>query len=118
MKQIIVIRKDLQMRKGKMIAQGAHASMASILSKDRQILDDPRVNEWLSGSFTKVCVYVSSEEELEEIFDHANQSGLLCSMIVDSGKTEFNGIPTKTAVAIGPDTHEKLLPVTGHLKLL
>jgi len=26
-KQVIVLRKDLQMRKGKMIAQGAHASM-------------------------------------------------------------------------------------------
>ena len=32
-KQVIVIRKDLNMRKGKMIAQGAHASMKVILDE-------------------------------------------------------------------------------------
>lgn len=32
-KQVIVMRKDLNMRKGKMIAQGSHASMAVILDE-------------------------------------------------------------------------------------
>jgi PTH2 family peptidyl-tRNA hydrolase len=31
-KQVIVMRKDLNMRKGKMVAQGAHASMAAVLN--------------------------------------------------------------------------------------
>ena len=35
-KQVIVIRKDLNMRKGKMVAQGAHASMAAILNLARR----------------------------------------------------------------------------------
>lgn len=32
-KQVIVMRKDLGMRKGKMIAQGAHAAMKALLDR-------------------------------------------------------------------------------------
>lgn len=39
LKQIIVMRNDLNMRKGKMIAQGAHASIVLYP-------DDDRVIEW------------------------------------------------------------------------
>ena len=35
-KQVIVLRKDLNMRKGKMVAQGAHASMAALLGTARR----------------------------------------------------------------------------------
>ena len=34
-KQVIVMRRDLNMRKGKMVAQGAHASMAVLLNAGR-----------------------------------------------------------------------------------
>ena len=120
MKQMIVIRKDLGMRKGKMVAQGAHASMAAILSKDEDgvILDDYRVLRWLEGAFTKVCVSVNSEEELLELHKKAQQEGMLTALITDSGLTEFQGVPTNTAIAIGPDTYERCASVTGHLKLL
>lgn len=115
MKQIIVMRKDLNMRKGKMIAQGAHASMkATILH-----LEDPRVQSWLNdGRFTKIAVYVNSEEELIQVRNNAVESGIICEEIIDSGKTEFNGIPTRTCLGVGPDTHENLEPITGHLRLL
>lgn len=114
MKQIIVLRKDLKMRKGKMIAQGAHASMKATL----QHLDDPRVKEWLSGPFTKIAVSVDSEAEFDELKEKAIEADLICEEIIDAGRTEFNGVPTKTALGIGPDTHENLFPITGHLKLL
>lgn len=114
MKQIIVIRKDLKMRMGKAVAQGAHASMAVAVNN----MKDPRVTFWLSGKFTKVVVYVNSEEELLKVYDEALARGLLASLIVDEGLTEFKLVPTKTAVAIGPDFPEKLTPVTGHLPLL
>ncbi len=111
-KQIIILRKDLNMRKGKMVAQGAHASMKVVL----QNMDDPRVKEWLSGKFAKICVSVDSEYELLEIRKEA--ASWLTALIMDSGLTEFGGVPTYTAVAIGPDTSDKIDPVTGHLKLL
>lgn len=114
MKQIIVLRKDLNMRKGKLVSQGAHASMKATLLH----LDDPRVKEWLNGAFTKIAVSVDSEEEMLILRDKAIEAGLICEEIIDSGKTEFNNVPTRTALGIGPDTHENLLPITGNLKLL
>ena len=136
MKQVIVMRKDLNMRKGKMVAQGAHASMAAMLTKShntniyripgspvdlnaRVILLDDAMDEWLNGPFTKICVGVDSEEELIEIFEKAVAAGIInCSLINDRGLTEFNGVPTKTCAAIGPADPELIDTITGHLKLL
>lgn len=114
MKQIIILRKDLNMRKGKMIAQGAHASLKATLEN----LQDPRVVKWLENSFTKIAVSVNSEEEFDALKDKAIEAGLIVAEIIDNGLTEFGGIKTKTALAIGPDTNENLSPVTGELKLL
>jgi PTH2 family peptidyl-tRNA hydrolase len=114
MKQIIVMRKDLNMRTGKMIAQGAHASMKATLEN----LEHQNVKEWLSGPFTKIAVSVNSEEELFEIINKAKEAGLITALITDAGRTEFNGVPTNTCIAVGPASHEDLLPITGHLKLL
>lgn len=128
-KQIIVMRKDLNMRKGKMCAQAAHASMAVLLKAGHLNLI-PGVEgrfemavfgpwrEWLGGAFTKICVSVDSEAELDAVYEAARQAFLPCALITDSGATEFGGIPTKTCCAIGPAKAEDLQPITGHLKLL
>jgi|SRR6056297_2705152 len=114
MKQMIVMRKDLNMRKGKMVAQGAHASMKATLLN----LNHLSVKEWLNGKFTKIAVSVDSEEELLAVLQKARDAGLIAELVTDAGLTEFNGVPTNTCIAVGPATHEELLPVTGHLKLL
>jgi PTH2 family peptidyl-tRNA hydrolase len=124
-KQVIVMRKDLNMRRGKMIAQGAHASMKVLLDR-RQASDattttialTPALAQWLEGRFTKVCVYVRSEDELMAIYEQALAAGLLAALIVDAGVTEFGGIPTRTCCAIGPDWAEAVDLVTGALPLL
>ena len=122
-KQVIILRKDLNMRKGKLVAQGAHASMGAILSLckqdgDKLVLEmDERVKPWLTGRFKKICVYVNSEEELLQIYNTALTNGLVCSIIKDSGLTEFHGVPTLTAVAVGPDREDKIDEVTKHLPL-
>ena len=134
-KQVIVMRKDLKMRKGKMVAQGAHASMAVFFNKFREFTwglykgiprsiatgvsldtNDP-VIDWCANSFTKICVYVNSEEELLEVFEKAKQAELPCALIRDSGKTEFKE-PTYTCCAIGPWYGEKIDHITKGLKLL
>ena len=129
-KQVIVLRKDLNMRKGKMVAQGAHASMAAILSlsenfkyeaENKQYLKlelDDRSRDWLTGNFKKICVSVDSEAELLTLYQKAKEKGILTSLILDSGATEFKGIPTYTAVAIGPDFNEVVDQITENLKLL
>lgn len=114
MKQIIIMRTDLGMRKGKMIAQGAHASLGATLPNQ----NDPRVKEWLVESFKKICVRADSLEHISELYVQAARAGLITCLITDSGLTEFAGEPTVTCLAIGPDTDENLDPVTGHLRLL
>ncbi len=76
------------------------------------------VLSWVNGQFTKVCVGVETEDELIAIYQTAWISGLPCSLIYDSGLTEFGGVSTATAVAIGPAPAEKIDPITGALKLL
>lgn len=127
-KQVIVMRTDLNMRKGKMIAQGSHASMKTILNLMQDLPsekettlhygDHEAMSDWLNGQFTKVCVQVKSEAELQEIYDKAKQAGLICSLITDAGHTEFGGVPTKTCCAIGPNWSSEIDPITSHLSLL
>lgn len=123
-KQVIVIRRDLKMRRGKEIAQGAHASMAALL-QGLTIDEDgavrlqvwPEARQWLQGAFTKIAVKVQSEEELLAVRDKAVEAGIPHALIQDAGRTEFHGVPTYTALAVGPASAEQLAPVTGDLKL-
>ena len=105
------------MRKGKMIAQGAHAVMKVFFDRSFSFLSEPDVSEWVSGAFTKICVYVESKEELLDIYDAALTRDIPCSLIKDAGKTEFKE-PTFTAVAIGPAKSEIIDKITGELPLL
>lgn len=136
-KQILVVRKDLNMRKGKIASQCAHASMKAILD---YMVDDTTYNspmqekeikvkhlwldkgtpieDWINGRFTKICVSVDSEAELLEVYNNAKSVGLICALITDAGLTEFNGVPTKTCCAIGPAWSDEVDKITGHLKLL
>jgi PTH2 family peptidyl-tRNA hydrolase len=129
-KQVIVVRKDLKMRKGKIGAQCAHAAMAVVMNEmDKEalagekelwglILDiDEPLYYWLNGIFTKVVVSCNSEEELLELYEQAKDRELLCSLIQDAGNTEFNGVPTYTCIAIGPDEGAIIDEITGDLPL-
>lgn len=113
MKQVIIIRKDLNMNRGKEIAQGAHASMKATLEN----MDDPRVKEWLDGIFKKIALVVNSEEEMLELYKTAQSKNMICSLIEDSGLTQFHGVKTKTCIAIGPDKEDVIDEICGHLKL-
>ena len=128
-KQVIVMKKfpkDRNLRTGKYVAQGAHASLGALLSlgkfdKERMSLtislDNPFVYEWVIGRFTKIAVYVETDDELAAIYNKAKEEGIAASIITDAGLTEFNGVPTLTAVGIGPDDSDKVDKITGHLPL-
>ena len=124
-KQVIVMRKDLNMRKGKMIAQGAHASLKVLTDRRSHVDDDtfaieltPAIKAWLTGRFTKVCVSVDSEEALDAVVARAKASNIPVALIVDAGKTEFHGVPTKTCCAVGPAWTDEVDAITGELPLL
>ncbi|MBB3752469.1 PTH2 family peptidyl-tRNA hydrolase [Mycolicibacterium sp. BK634] len=128
MKQMIVMRTDLRntdnekVRTGKLIAQGAHASLGAVakylLHPHEGREQRGKIIEWLGGPFTKICLAVDSEEQLLEVYNAAKAAGLITSLITDNGQTEFGGVQTITCCAIGPDTNENLDPITGGLKLL
>ena len=118
------MRKDLNMRKGKMIAQGAHASLKVLLDvADRtdvavRIPLTEAMAAWIGGRFTKVCVSVDSEAELEAVVARARAAGVPCALIIDAGATEFHGVPTPTCCAVGPAWTEDVDAITGELALL
>jgi PTH2 family peptidyl-tRNA hydrolase len=127
-KQVIVIRRDLKMRRGKEVAQGSHASMAFLTDGARKgflkfifncikIWFHKPTREWLKTSYAKVCVRVDSESQLMEVYNKARTMGLHSNLIIDSGRTEFNGVATPTAIAIGPDDAAKIDRVTASLEL-
>ena len=123
-KQVIVLRKDLNMRKGKMVAQGAHASMKVFLDRgltyDYQLHAEltPDMVEWVEGKFAKIVLGVESEEELLAVYEQAQEADIPTALITDDGRTEFHGEPTHTAVAVGPAKAEDIDPITGSMKLL
>lgn len=130
-KQVIVFRKDLNVRKGKFAAQIAHASLKvfldlcipfeSILTYKKlqfRYKKDSAWDNWLNGRFTKIVVSCDGESELIELYEKAKKEKLPCSLIVDAGLTEFHGVPTKTCIAIGPAYSEDIDKITGNLKLL
>jgi PTH2 family peptidyl-tRNA hydrolase len=126
-KQVILIRKDLTMRRGKEIAQGSHASMALLVEQLTQAgFDESKTQDfhislsdvekaWLSRGMAKVCLRVNSEQELLHFHQQALDAGLTSHLIQDSGRTEFKGQPTYTACAIGPDDVHKIDAITGQL---
>lgn len=131
-KQVIVVRNDLKMGRGKMSAQVAHASMKIFFDRIEEIYHDarmdkpyrmnieditPKMKEWIEGIFTKVVVGCDDEKHLLELKNEAEKMGLPVSLIKDAGLTVFKE-PTYTCIAIGPDESDKIDEVTGHLKLV
>ena len=122
-KQVILVRKDLKMRRGKEIAQGSHAAMQFLVEQLRQqrgqYSRDVRLSEaqtqWIDLGMAKVCLRVNSEDELLDRHRQATDKGLTSFLIRDSGRTEFGGIPTLTCCAIGPDESDSIDDVTGDL---
>ena len=118
-KQVLVYRRDLKMRKGKIAAQCAHASMAVFFRRKRASLSelviplDGPMAEWSTRRFAKICLSLADETELLAAYEAARAAGLPCALITDAGRTEFHGVPTRTAIAIGPAANEEIDAITG-----
>ncbi len=124
LKQVIVMRTDLNIGRGKMVAQGAHASGMFLVSRLMELASDyhakvpPEETRWISEGMTKICVGVDSEAELLSIAAKAHEAGLRVHLITDAGRTDFGGIPTRTSLAIGPNDATAIDAITRHLRLL
>ena len=127
-KQVLIWRDDLKVRTGKKMAQSAHAGLAWLTRRIQKISEqqdhDPdywHISnlcseaewKWINGSFAKVVLAVDNENDLLQIYKEAKEAGIITELIVDSGLTEFDGVPTATCVGIGPDYADKIDALTG-----
>ena len=111
-KQVVVIRKDLNLSIGKIAVQVAHASLAAY-SKTGKIIKD----NWEREGAKKVVLGVNSETELKNLYEKSKRRGITAVLIKDAGLTEIPA-GTITALAIGPEKSELVDKITGNLPLL
>lgn len=114
-KQVIVVRQDLEMGKGKLAVQVAHAAVEGYIKASKY--KPEWVKEWLKQGQKKVVVKVGSLEELLNIFNEARKHNLPTSIIKDAGKTQLKP-GTITCIVLGPAPSRILDKITGKLKLL
>src|ERR1051325_802982 len=107
-KQVIVVRHDLQMNKGKFAVQAAHASLAAA----KKASDDWLV-AWDEEGSCKICLQANDLVHLFEINNAAKKTGLPVALITDAGVTCFEGKPVTTCLAIGPADAKEIDKITG-----
>ena len=113
-KQVIVVRTDLDMGKGKIAAQVGHAC---VLGAEHVRKSNPTwFDQWWAGQ-EKVVVKVSGIKELQEVKRHAIDLNLPWSEVSDAGHTQL-APGTTTCISIGPAPEDLIDKVTGDLKLL
>jgi len=117
-KQAIVLRSDLGMGKGKLVAQGSHASVAAFQKcVEKGGPTERDALQWSEQGSEKIVLKVPGERELRLVFAAAVKRKLQAVLIIDAGHTQVPaGSPT--AVAIGPAEEKEIDAVTGELKLL
>ena len=112
LKQVILVRQDLKMPRGKLAAQVGHACIEAMLGSSKE-----KVNRWKRQGYKKVVLKVKDEKELLEYQKLAKKAKLTTALIRDAGKTVLKP-GTITCLGIGPDYEEKIDKVTGNLKIL
>ena len=114
-KQVIVVRTDLKMSRGKIAAQTGHAAVSAAEEARKKCSDWWKA--WIAEGQCKIAVRAESEQELLELEEKAKQSKLPTALIVDRGLTELPP-DTMTCLGIGPAPSTQIDAITGKLPLL
>ena len=113
-KQVIVVRTDLDMGKGKIASQVGHAC---VLGAEHVRKSNPEwFSEWWVGQ-EKVVLKVGNLKELEQVKQDAIELNIPLSEVTDAGHTQI-APGTTTCISIGPAPEESIDKITGDLKLL
>ena len=111
-KQVILVREDLKLPKGKLAAQSSHASVDATLKSDKKIID-----LWKKEGGKKIVLKIKDEKELFKYKQMAEDAGIKTALITDAGHTVVEP-GTITCLGIGPDEERKIDSVTGNLKMM
>ncbi|MBO6274514.1 MAG: aminoacyl-tRNA hydrolase [Methanobrevibacter sp.] len=112
MKQVMVVRTDLKMGKGKIAAQCCHGSIGAYKRTAPE-----KIKKWENEAYAKVVCKVGSLEELLEIKKQIAQRNISHFLVVDAGRTQIT-TSSVTVLGNGHDEDEIIDEVTGDLKLL
>ncbi|XP_074594935.1 peptidyl-tRNA hydrolase 2, mitochondrial-like [Brevipalpus obovatus] len=113
-RMVLVVNSGLNMQKGKVASQCAHAAVDVYI---KSLLKDPtKVNQWQELGCTKIVCRAENDSKLEELKNLAKSKGLVASLVRDSGQTQI-APGSKTVLGIGPDRQSLLSEVTGGLRL-
>ncbi len=112
-KLVLLVRTDLDMGRGKIAAQAAHAAVMAVLAT-RGSRD---CAAWLGEGQPKVVLRVSGEEELSRLAAAGRAAGLPVELVRDAGRTQ-QAPGTPTCCAIGPAESSRIDALTGSLSLL
>lgn len=113
-KQVIILRKDLKMTKGKAAAQASHAAVASAIKSMRE--RQKEFSLWWRNGQTKIILAVDSEEELLNLEAKLQRTGVILAKINDAGRTQLPP-GTTTALGVGPHAQKDVERITSSLKL-
>lgn len=109
---MIVVNEALNLPRGKLAAQVAHAAV------DAFIRASPKARDaWLKVGMPKVVLRGSSAEEIVALAEQANRAGLPVAVIADAGRTVVTA-GTITCIGIGPADTREIDPITGDLSLV
>ena len=111
-KQVILVRKDLKLPKGKLAAQVAHASVEAVLKSDKDM-----VKKWRAEGMMKIVLNVADEKELKKYLQQAKDQGLVTALITDAGRTVVEP-GTVTCLGVGPDRVEMIDTITEKLTIV
>jgi len=112
MKQVIVIRSDLDMSNGKLAGQAAHAAVKAAANTPRDL-----TSKWHDKhKQTKIVLEVESEEAIRNLAADAATEDIPHAVIEDAGHTELDP-GTVTTIGIGPADIDRIDSITGHLPL-
>jgi PTH2 family peptidyl-tRNA hydrolase len=114
-KQVIVMRTDLKMGKGKIAAQASHAAVSA--AQEARKHHRAWLIAWLDEGQRKVVVKVSNEADLLQLKEQAGRMRLPCALVYDRGLTQLPP-DTLTCLSIGPAPNERVDKITGNLPLL
>ena len=113
-KQVIVVRTDLDMGKGKIAAQVGHACVLGAEHVRKSHYE--WFEEWWGGQ-EKIVLKVSGLKDLQEVKLHAIDLNLPWSEVTDAGHTQISA-GTTTCISIGPAPENLIDKITRDLKLL